>query len=82
MAIELQSSDPRNRVTAMRIARVRTGLTLRQFARLHGLSEPRLCKVERGLEYVPPKWRPVLVKALGLTEQDLCDSRGFPKLAD
>lgn len=82
MATTLQSVGGRSRVTALRIARVRTGLNLRAFAREQGLPEARLCKVERGIEYVPPAWRPLLAKALGVTEQDLVDERGFPKLAD
>ncbi len=66
--------------TAIRIARIRTGKNLRDFARQHGLSESTLCRAERGIGYVPPAWRPVLARALNVTEDALVDERGFPKL--
>jgi hypothetical protein len=68
-------------LTALRVARQRTGMSLRDFAGKHSLNETRLCRVERGKEYVPPAWRPILTEALGMSEQDLVDERGFPKLA-
>lgn len=80
MAAVFEINNARRPVTRLRVARVRTGLNLRQFARDYGLSEARLCKVERGIEYIPPAWREVLAKALGVSVQDLIDERGFPKL--
>jgi transcriptional regulator with XRE-family HTH domain len=43
--------------TALRLARLKTGITLRSFARLHRLDEATLSRVERGIQYVPPHRR-------------------------
>jgi len=69
-------------VTNLRLARVRTGLRLRDFARRHSLSEARLSRWETGKEYIPPAWRQVLAKTLGVTEQAICDERGWPILVE
>jgi transcriptional regulator with XRE-family HTH domain len=66
-------------ITVLRLARVRTGLTLRAFARRYGLSEVTLCKIERGAHYIPPTWRPRLAAALGLPVEAICDERGWPR---
>lgn len=67
-------------VTVLRIERVRTGLTLREFARRHSLCESTLCRIERGIQRVPPAWRCSLSDALGVTPEAICDDRGWPKL--
>jgi transcriptional regulator with XRE-family HTH domain len=66
-------------ITVLRLARVRTGLTLRAFARRHGLSEVTLCRIERGVQYIPPGWRAKLAEALGLSIEAICDERGWPR---
>jgi transcriptional regulator with XRE-family HTH domain len=67
-------------VTKLRIARIKTGLSLRQFARNNGLSETTLSRIERGTQYVPPKWRLALAAALDLAVIEICDDRGWPSL--
>ena len=69
-----------NAVTVLRVARVRTGLSLRAFAQQHDLSEVTLCNVERGKYYIPPAWREKLAKVLGISINELCDENGWPRL--
>lgn len=40
-------------LTALRLARLKTNITLRSFARLHRLDEPTLSRVMRGIQHVP-----------------------------
>jgi DNA-binding XRE family transcriptional regulator len=65
-------------VTALRIARIKTGLNLRAFAKNLGIPETTLCKIERGTHYVPPAWRPKLAEAVGLTVEEICNEEGLP----
>ena len=65
-------------VTALRIARIKTGLSLRAFARNLGIPETTLCKIERGTHYVPPAWRSKLAEAVGLTIAEICNEEGLP----
>lgn len=51
-------------LTALRLARLKTNITLRSFARLHRLDKPTLSRVIRGIQYVPPHWRQRLAIAL------------------
>ncbi len=67
-------------VTALRIARIRTGMSMRAFAKVVGIPETTLCKIERGTHYVPPAWRPKLAEATGLKVEDICDEEGLPLL--
>ena len=79
MPIQLQSD---NKATKLRVARVTTGLTIKEFAKRHGLNTDRLYRVERGQMYAPLTWRPILAQALGIAQDDLFDSRGFPKIVE
>lgn len=65
-------------VTALRIARIKTGLSLRAFAKNVGIPETTLCKIERGTHYVPPGWRPKLAEAVGLRVEEICNEEGLP----
>ncbi len=68
-------------VTKLRLARVKTDLTLRQFSRQHGFSEIVLCRIERGQSYVPPAWREKLAEALDREPDQLWDPvTGWPRL--
>jgi len=67
-------------VTVIRIARIKTGMSLRDFAKVNGLSEVTLCKVERGKGYIPPSWRNILSEALNLPVEAICDEKGWPLL--
>jgi ribosome-binding protein aMBF1 (putative translation factor) len=68
-------------VTVIRLARVKAGLSLRDFARKHKFPESAFCRVERGQAYVPPNWRKRLAKALGLSIEEICDlTTGWPKI--
>jgi hypothetical protein len=62
----------------MLTARLKTGITLRSFARLHPLDEASLSCVERSVQYAPPHWRPQLAIALQPGVDDTCDARGWP----
>jgi DNA-binding XRE family transcriptional regulator len=65
-------------ITALRIARIRTGMSLRDFARKVGIPETTLCKIEKGTHYVPPAWRPKLAEALGIRVGEMCNEDGLP----
>jgi transcriptional regulator with XRE-family HTH domain len=65
-------------VTVLRIARVKTGMSLRAFAKALEMPESTLCKIERGVQYVPPLWRDKLAAAVGLAVQEICDLDGMP----
>ncbi|HHY39480.1 MAG TPA: helix-turn-helix transcriptional regulator [Clostridia bacterium] len=68
-------------VTALRLRRVRTGKTLRQFAREIGINEGTLIRIERGQCYVPKKWREPLAQALGVDPEEVLDPQtGWPRL--
>ncbi len=67
-------------VTTLRLLRIKTGMTQQDFAKQHGLNVSVLSRLERGREYIPPTWRAVLTEVLGVSERDICDERGFPKL--
>lgn len=68
-------------VTNIRVLRVRTGKTMREFAGENGLSEVMLSRIEKGRQYVPPKWRNVLAGALGVAVEDICDPEtGWPRV--
>src|SRR5258705_11306464 len=64
-------------VTKLRMARVKTGLSLRAFAQANKLSESLLSKMETGKYYIPEKWRQTLAEALGLTVAAICDEKGW-----
>jgi hypothetical protein len=49
-----QSRQETAMLTAVRLARLKTGITLRSFARLHQLDAATLLRVERGIQYVSP----------------------------
>ena len=66
--------------TKLRVARVATGLTMKEFAKKHGLNADRLCRIERGQMYVPPAWRPILSEVLDIRQDELIDDRGIPRL--
>jgi hypothetical protein len=68
-------------ITAIRLARVKTGSSLRDFAKKNRFPESAYCRVERGQAYVPPNWRKRLAKALGLSIEEICDlATGWPKI--
>jgi transcriptional regulator with XRE-family HTH domain len=67
-------------VTKVRITRIKTGLSLRAFAKTYGLSEVTLCRIEKGNQYIPPVWRDRLAKALNSSIDELCDEHGWPRL--
>jgi|ERR1041385_7660892 hypothetical protein len=69
-------------VTKLRLARVQTGMNIRDFARWLNLSESLLSKMETGKHYVPEKWRNILADALELNVQDICDEKGWPISSD
>lgn len=58
--------------TAMKAARERAGLTLRQVARMTGLSEPQVSNLEAG-KPANPGWATVskVAKALGMSHDEL-----------
>jgi hypothetical protein len=60
----------------MLTARLKTGITLRSFARLHQLDEASLSRVEHGIQHVPPHWRQRLAIALQPGVDDICGARG------
>jgi len=66
-------------ITVLRLQRVRTGKTLRQFARENDLSEVVLCRIERGKQYISPAAREVLANALGMPVDQICDEHGWPR---
>jgi hypothetical protein len=66
-------------VTVTKLERLRTGLSLKEFAHKHGFPETTLCQVERGRTVVPLVWRKRLADALGLPVERLCDEQGWPK---
>jgi len=67
-------------VTALRVYRVATGDTIKEFARKHGLSEVMLSRMERGHYYIPSTWRQRLADSLGVRVEDICDPQtGWPK---
>ncbi|TDA64500.1 MAG: XRE family transcriptional regulator [Clostridia bacterium] len=69
-------------ITALRLARMKTGKTLRSFANENHFSEVMLSRIERGQAYVPPNWREKLAQALGVRVEDICDPvTGWPRLA-
>ena len=65
-------------VTKLRLARVQTGMNIRDFARWLNLSESLLSKMETGKHYVSQKWRNILAEALDLKVEDICDEQGWP----
>ncbi|SHF60757.1 Helix-turn-helix domain-containing protein [Desulfofundulus australicus DSM 11792] len=68
-------------LTCLRVLRMRTGKTLRAFAKEYGFNETVLTRIERGQYYVPPAWREPLANALGCEVKDICDPKtGWPKL--
>lgn len=68
-------------VTNLRVLRVKTGRSIREFAKILGMPENVLNRIERGQLYVPPKWRRPLAEALGVPEEEICDPRtGWPRL--
>ena len=66
-------------ITALRLARTKTGKTMRHFAREHGFAETALCRIERGQAYIPEKWRQRLASSLQIGIDELCDERGWPR---
>ena len=69
-------------VTKLRLARVKSGINVRDFARRLNLSESLLSKMETGKHYVPKKWRNILAEALDLRVEDICDEKGWPLTSD
>jgi hypothetical protein len=59
---------------------VKTGLSLRAFAKTFGFSEVILCRIEKGVQYVPPAWRARLAEALNLSIDEICDEHGWPRI--
>jgi hypothetical protein len=66
-------------VTIAKIARIRTGLGLGEFAQKHGFPITTLCQVENGRMVVPLVWRQRYADALGVPIDRLCDEQGWPK---
>jgi hypothetical protein len=66
-------------VTIAKIARVRTGLGLGEFAQKHGFPITTVCQVEKGRMVVPLVWRQRYADALGLPLNELCDEHGWPR---
>ena len=69
-------------VTKLRLARVKNGINVRDFARRLNLSESLLSKMETGKHYVPKKWRNILAEALDLSVENICDEKGWPLTSD
>lgn len=70
-------------VTVLRLLRVKTGDTLRGFARRHGFNEILLTRIELGQSYVPPALRVPLATALGVEIQMILDpTTGWPVLLE
>jgi transcriptional regulator with XRE-family HTH domain len=67
-------------LTIIKLARLKTGMSLRRFARIYGFPEAKLCQIERGRVYIPPSWRGKLAKVFGLTVEEICDENGWPRL--
>lgn len=67
-------------VTRLRVFRVQSGLSIKDFANKHGLSAQMLNRMELGQAYIPPHWRERLADALGVSVSDICDPQsGWPK---
>lgn len=70
-------------VTNLRILRTRKGLTIREVSQKLNIPETELCRIERGLAYVPPKWRGKLADFYGVPISEICDeATGWPILVD
>ncbi|NPV70417.1 MAG: helix-turn-helix domain-containing protein [Firmicutes bacterium] len=68
-------------VTQVALLRFKTGVTAREFAKAVGIPEVTMYRIERGRQYVPPKWRRPLAEALGVSEEEICDPKtGWPRL--
>ena len=68
-------------LTALRLARLKTGITLRSFARLHPLDEATRARRARHpvrAAALPP----ALAIARELSVDDICDACGWPKLVE
>ena len=66
-------------MTKMRFLRNMNGEGLCAFARRLGLHHAVASPVETGKLSCPPKWRPIIAKALGVSVDDIFDARGFAK---
>ena len=64
-------------LTALRLARLKTGITLRSFARLHPLDEATLARRARHSVCADAPG-PALAIALQLCVDHICDARGWP----
>lgn len=59
--------------TNIRVLRSARYPTVREFANKVGIPETQLCRIERGRSWIPPKWRELLAKALGVETEAFCD---------
>ncbi len=65
--------------TRLRMLRLQQGERfVTEFAAKHKIPAYVLYRAERGLAYVPPRYRKRLAEALGVKVADILDERGFP----